>query len=204
MSRITALLIAFPLLLVLAGAPAAARQAGNPLVIAVSNDFHPFTFLNSAGEPAGLFVDIWRLWAKKNGRDVTFLVSDWKTSLENLKNGRADIHSGLIRSLGRISWMADVRPFYRSDVRCFLPRQQLALVSLESLVGKTIGVVRGGEPEEYLQRNQPQIKLISVSSRDELPLLARNGLAAGFVAIGNVGRSLIDRQDCRVTLTLAG
>lgn len=194
MSRITALLIAFPLLLVLAGAPAAARQAGNPLVIAVSNDFHPFTFLNSAGEPAGLFVDIWRLWAKKNGRDVTFLVSDWKTSLENLKNGRADIHSGLIRSLGRISWMADVRPFYRSDVRCFLPRQQLALVSLESLVGKTIGVVRGGEPEEYLQRNQPQIKLISVSSRDELPLLARNGLAAGFVAIGNVGRSLIDRQ----------
>jgi len=77
---------------------AEAQKPKDTLVIAVSSDYQPFTFLNAEGKPAGMFVDIWRLWAQKTGKQIEFISSDWKTCLENLKNQKADIHSGLAYS----------------------------------------------------------------------------------------------------------
>ena len=68
------------------------------LVIAISSDFEPFTFLNAEGKPAGMFVDIWRVWAQKTGKQIEFISSDWKTSLEfetyDKIQYRAKFHAG--------------------------------------------------------------------------------------------------------------
>ena len=67
-------------------AAAEEQKLTDTLVIAISSDFEPFTFVNAEGKPAGMFVDIWRLWAQKTGKQIEFIISDWKTSLENQKN----------------------------------------------------------------------------------------------------------------------
>ena len=32
------------------------------LVVGIHNDFAPYIFINAEGQPAGLFVDLWRRW----------------------------------------------------------------------------------------------------------------------------------------------
>ena len=82
------------------------------LVVAVTSNYPPFTQNDINGQPAGMFVDIWNLWSQKAGHEVTFRISDWAGTLAALKNGEADIHSGLYYSETRELWMDYSRPFY--------------------------------------------------------------------------------------------
>jgi len=59
-------------------------QPDKPLIISISRNFSPLTFINSEGNPAGLFADIWKLWAEKTGKKIEFLPSTWSESIENL------------------------------------------------------------------------------------------------------------------------
>lgn len=65
-------------------------NAPDTLYISMYSDFAPYTFINAGGQPAGLFVDIWNLWAEKTGKEIKFLPGSWQTSLDNLKKGTAN------------------------------------------------------------------------------------------------------------------
>ncbi|OQX05730.1 MAG: hypothetical protein BWK80_51760, partial [Desulfobacteraceae bacterium IS3] len=43
----------------------AAEKQKDTLIISVPISFPPFMCLNAEGNPAGMFADIWRLWAQK-------------------------------------------------------------------------------------------------------------------------------------------
>ncbi|MEJ2608888.1 MAG: transporter substrate-binding domain-containing protein [Candidatus Thiodiazotropha sp.] len=75
------------------------------LTIAGSRNLSPFSFLNNEGEPVGIGVDLWRLWAAKTNHSVSFRLTDINRSIEDLKDRRADIHAGLIRSDDRAEWL---------------------------------------------------------------------------------------------------
>ncbi|MEZ4528274.1 MAG: transporter substrate-binding domain-containing protein [Desulfobacterales bacterium] len=51
---------------------------------------------------------------EKTGQKIEFLPSSWSESLENLKNGLADIHSGLAISPEREKWMKFSQAFYEN------------------------------------------------------------------------------------------
>jgi hypothetical protein len=76
----------FVIILLLAVTPATlkAQSPNDALTIAISNDLQPFTFVNAEGKPAGIFVDIWRLWGEKPARrsNLSFPTGKppWKTS----------------------------------------------------------------------------------------------------------------------------
>jgi ABC-type amino acid transport substrate-binding protein len=82
------------------------------LVIVVQSNYPPFSQNHINGHPAVMFVDIWKLWSKKAGHEVTFRISDWVGTLAALKNGDADIHAGLFYSETRDQWMDYSRAFY--------------------------------------------------------------------------------------------
>ena len=59
----------------------------------------PLKFEAAASRPAGLFPDLWRLWAQKAGNKIEFIRADsFKESLQLLKDGRVDLHAGLFRT----------------------------------------------------------------------------------------------------------
>ena len=89
------------------------------LFIAMYSDFAPYTFINAEGQPAGLLVDMWKRWAKKTGKKIRFLPGSWQTSLDNLKKGTADIHSGLFYSDSRAQWLDYSQPFYETSSYVF-------------------------------------------------------------------------------------
>jgi diguanylate cyclase (GGDEF)-like protein len=61
------------------------------ILIAFSPDYPPYSALSPAGNPQGLLIDFWRLWAKKNGLKVEFIAQDIVNSLTLLDNKSVDI-----------------------------------------------------------------------------------------------------------------
>jgi len=47
-----------------------ASVGNQPLIIATSTGSAPFEFVDKHHRPVGMFVDIWRLWAKKIGVEI--------------------------------------------------------------------------------------------------------------------------------------
>jgi ABC-type amino acid transport substrate-binding protein len=170
------------------------QQPKDTLVISISTDFQPFTFLNAEGKPSGMFVDIWRLWAQKTGKQIEFISSDWKTSLGNLKNQKADIHSGLLYSLERFEWMSGSQPFYEVGVSLFYPLKQGNISDIKELSGQTVAAIRESQLEQFLRKNYPGIRVFACDTREELVKVSREGKTKGFIAILPVGTSVIDRM----------
>jgi PAS domain S-box-containing protein len=170
------------------------KKPADRLVIAISSDFKPYSFLDYTGKPAGLFVDIWQLWSRKTGNKIEFITSDWKTSVENLKSGKADIHSGLASSPERAAWLSSAKKLYEVETALFYPVRSGKIRDITSFYGKTIAAVKGTKTEKFLSLNYPKIQIISCTNRLELLKVTQEGKTAGFVAFEMVGKSLINDQ----------
>ena len=56
--------------------PSRSGTVDAPLRIALYNSGQPLFWTTGDGRPAGVFVDIWKLWAQKPGRKIQFLPSN--------------------------------------------------------------------------------------------------------------------------------
>ena len=161
---------------------ASASRGGETLVIAMYKDFLPFTFLNAEGQPAGIFVDIWRLWAEKTDRKIEFRLTSWKGTMDNLRNGDADIHSGLLRYEARESWVDYSQAIYEMRVSTFFPVKCGKISGLNELSGQKVGTIRGSYHETYLHRHYPNINIILFNSTEDMVRAARDGKICAAVA----------------------
>ena len=136
------------------------------LVVAIVGNFSPLSFVNALGRPAGLFVDIWRLWSEKTGIDVRFRVSDIDEAVLALNNGKADILAGVSATIGRSEWMALSMPFYGLNTRVYYRSDSRDGDPGADMTGKTIGVVGGSSQEEFVRR---WFTDVVIQSRDNIP-----------------------------------
>lgn len=83
--------------------PASALASDSPSTVIVSlpRDNEPYSFASMFGEPSGMLVEIWRLWAEKTGCEVKFRMGDWADTINDVRSGQANIHSGLFRTSHR-------------------------------------------------------------------------------------------------------
>lgn len=138
------------------------------LVISCSKGYTPFTSLSPSGRPAGLLVDIWRLWAQKTGKQVEFSFSDWEGSLKQVRSGRADIHSGLCITKDRLAEFDFSRAFYGVKSGIFFNLRRLDISRPKDLAGRKVAVVAGSTNEQYLRREMPRVKLDTYPDSDAL------------------------------------
>ena len=148
--------------------PISTAKAKDTLFIAMYNDLAPFTFINAEGRPVGLFVDIWRLWAKKTGKRVEFIPGSWKESLNNLKQGAADIHSGLFYSDARAKWIKYSQPFYEAGSCYFYSSKKKEPNRKDDFAGKKVGVIKGTYYGEQLQKEHPAVSVTPFSSNEKM------------------------------------
>lgn len=66
-----------------------------PLTVVVRENHEPFSYSDVRGEPAGMLVELWRLWARHTGRTVRFVLAT-PSQLEGLlQDGQADVWTGI-------------------------------------------------------------------------------------------------------------
>jgi len=150
------------------------------LVLAIDRNYPPFYFISPEGKPKGLFVDIWKLWAEKTETKVDFRPSNWAGTLEALKSGEADVHTGLYTSEERDKWIDFSNSFYEVPTRLYCKSDD-TFVPLSEMKGKKVGAVAGSYQEDFLREKYPDVIVVPVPDTDGLILGLLKGDLDAFI-----------------------
>ncbi|WP_100752591.1 transporter substrate-binding domain-containing diguanylate cyclase [Vibrio salilacus] len=160
-------------------------SSANSLTIANSKAWKPFSFINSDGEPDGILIDYWKAYGKKHNVDIEFVLLDWQASLDALKDGRADIHAGLLWSEERDAYLDYAPALMNIDTQMFISQDLIATNLDQFLLGDhqyQVGVVAGGYEQAFTQQHYPNLNLLSFSNNHQMIEAAFNGELDAFVA----------------------
>ena len=84
--------------------------------IAIDPEYIPFTQKDIDGNPTGLLVDFWSLWAQKNAYTVEYKFYLWEETLLATQKGEVDFHSGTTKDR---EWMQASDTIYQLHTAVF-------------------------------------------------------------------------------------
>nr|WP_255199314.1 sensor domain-containing diguanylate cyclase [Vibrio sp. JPW-9-11-11] len=157
----------------------------NTLTIANSKAWKPFSFINSQGEPDGILVDYWKAYGQKYQINVEFLLTDWQESLEAVKEGKADIHAGLLWSEQRDTFLDYGPALMNIDTQMYISQDLIGTSIDRFLLGQhdyQVGVVAGGYEESFTRLHYPNLSLVSFANNQKMIDAAYEGKLDAFVA----------------------
>lgn len=161
---------------------AASPQLPERLVIANSASWVPYSFLDQNGEPRGILIDLWRLFAERNKIEVEFTLVDWEDSIELVRIGKADLHGGLIETETR----KEVLHFFPTEIfrirTLVFIDEGMEPQDLARLAGIPIGVVAATTEEEFLRVNFSNLSLKTYPNSRIMVESALSGEIQVFVA----------------------
>ncbi|MBI9079920.1 MAG: transporter substrate-binding domain-containing protein [Pseudodesulfovibrio sp.] len=180
------------LFLLLFSAPA---QAEDTLVVTIDRNYAPFSLVTPAGKPAGLLVRIWQLWSEQTGIEVKFASGDWEETLEMVRSGKADVHSGLFKNPQRAKIFAFSDTLHTVKSALY-HRTSSKAPSFKTLKGQKIGVVVDTYQNTYLTEKYSAINIFTYGDHqalltglitgevdaifDEVPTVSRNLAKLGW------------------------
>ena len=173
-----------PLLVVLLSLTAAlTATAADELKIVYNPGVAPLKFEDADSRAAGLFPDLWRLWAQKAGRKIKFVrVESFGESLQLLKDGKVDLHAGLFRTPEREEFLDFSEPLLALDYYIFTHPSVYPIKSLEKTAGLIVGTQKGGYTEQFVRSKIPANRIAVYDRFQDLFLAALEGEIKVFVA----------------------
>lgn len=152
------------------------------LVVALPIDQAPYSMLDPAGNPAGMFADLWQRWAEQTGARIELRGYSWQEAIQAVKNGEADIHGSLSPGQGEAGPLAPATPFYTFPVHLFHPAQIALPNGLEASSRLSVGVVRGTSEMQWLSETYPKVRAIAFESGEAMAKAANQGTVQAFIA----------------------
>ena len=163
-----------------------------PVVIALRNDVPPFSFLGVDGHPAGLFVEMWKLWAARTGQTADFLMGTMKDNLQALESGSADLIGAMLDAADRASWITLSEPLYEIRVQLHFLKREGVLRS-DRLKGERIGVVDRTAFQKELQNDYPDFEIVPFGTLEEMIHAARAGSLRAFLGMPTLVSMILNR-----------
>ena len=121
--------------------------------ISYDPNYAPFSY-NQDEKPEGLFIDIWKLWAKHNNYNIEFVDGVlWNDALNLVKNKEVDFFLG---SRKYEPWMVESNPFYEIKSSFFTLTENN--ISIEAKERLTIGII-GNVYEKILSEKFPNANI---------------------------------------------
>jgi diguanylate cyclase (GGDEF)-like protein len=163
-----------------------AKPAKTHFAIAVGQNSYPYQFANDEGEPDGLLVDIWKLWAQKNGYTVTFKLNTWSGSLAQLESAQVDFHAGMAITQTRLKNFLLGQAFVSAQTSVFVHQQLSGIHSLTDLAPYVVGAVAGSSHITALTKQLPGIKFKIYSGPSQLYQAALDGSVKIFTGLNRI------------------
>ncbi len=131
--------------------------SANTITITGSSTWQPVSFINDKGQPDGIMVDYWKLYARENNVDVQFELKPWSDSLTYTENTPNVIHGSLGYTSDRSKKLAFSHelPLKRYDVFLFV-KKNLPFNDLNLLDSAIIGTVNKSTKHEFLTSRVPE------------------------------------------------
>ncbi len=150
--------------------------------VAYCIDCVPFHFKDDDGKPAGLIVDLWRLWSEKTGIEIDFRGAPWDETLRMVRDGKADAHAGLFFNDERNAYLEYGAPLVETDTHFFTHRDLPAIDTVEGLAGHKVGVISGDFVEGFLKERLPPETIVGFESYEALMGALGDGELKAFAA----------------------
>ncbi|MFB1074107.1 diguanylate cyclase domain-containing protein [Vibrio diabolicus] len=147
------------------------KSESHSLIVANSKAWKPFSYLSPDGEPKGILIDFWKAYAADNQIDVQFLLLDWETSLQAVKEGRADFHAGLVYSSERADYLDFGAVIMPIQTKLYVNQDVLSIDVKSVLAGEMtlpIGVVKGSYESEFIKTNYPNAPIAEYINNDTM------------------------------------
>lgn len=174
------------------------EQERRHFVIASQRNAPPFSFADKDGEPQGILVEFWRLWAARNGHEIRFHLADLDETIEMVRKGKADFHAGLFSSEPRSSYLEFSSGIIDDTLSLFV-LDRLDVQSVSDLV-KTpvvVGVSRDHYAAEYIQSRYPYIKVRLLPNSEEVILSALRNELVAFAVDYPIAFHYLSKYDAR-------
>ncbi len=169
-----------------------------PLTISVNHTSYPYHFQDKNGNAAGIMVDLWKLWAKKQQVDVEFVITNWRQTVENVRLKRVDIHAGLEQTEQRSEYLDFTSPFFELNSTIWLHRDINKITSIEQLLPYAIGVVAGSSHVEKIKKLHQHLSIREYKSRFDLFDAALSGEVVAFTNIDKLSKNYPRYQELLV------
>ncbi|MBF0368928.1 MAG: transporter substrate-binding domain-containing protein [Magnetococcales bacterium] len=148
-------------------------------------DYAPFEYRDGEGRIDGIAPRYLNLVAERLGFQVETVATDsWSHSLKQLQEGQADLVTVATRTLEREAYLRFTSHYAAFPNIILTRRESREALTLESLAGKRLAVIKGWAINETLQRDHPEIQLYWVAGVKE---------ALTSVSVGTVDAVLLNR-----------
>ena len=167
-------------------------------VVASQRNAPPFSFADRDGEPQGILVEFWKLWAARNGYAITFQLDDLDETIDAVRKGRADFHSGLFHSDPRSAYLDFSTGFLDDTLSLFvLDRMDIHSVHDLAATGVVVGVSRDHFAAEYMQYNQPRLRLKLYPNSEDVVTSALQSEIVAFAVDYPIAFYFLSKHDAR-------
>jgi diguanylate cyclase (GGDEF)-like protein len=156
-------------------------SAPERLVVTHSASWTPYAYLNAEGEPAGMLVDLWRLFGEKNNVEISFKLVDWHDTFDLLRRGEAEVHGGLTSSDARDTFLDFSREVLRIPTLLFVPSGQEDQ-DLADMGNQVVGVVDSTFDHDFVETHFPEVNLRTYANSRAMVESAIRGELQAFIA----------------------
>lgn len=115
-------------------------------------DNPPKIFINSNGNPDGIFMDVLKTIAKKENLKFEYTIGNWSDLYNKLKNNEIDILPDMAYSAGRDSLFDFSIPVLSSWLQ-FFTTKQCVINRISDINYKRIGVLKSSSQDEFLKND---------------------------------------------------
>lgn len=148
------------------------------LVVTHSQNYPPFSYLDTDGRPQGYLIDLWRAFGRTNGITIEFKLGVWQQTLDWVKDGTAQVHAGLFYSRERDRYFDFGPDVMEMSTALYIKKG----VTSGQLHSQAVGIVRGGNALGFMQKNKPDQRLVQYGQIKDLVQAAADGDIVAFVA----------------------
>lgn len=159
-------------------------SAQQQLILANSHSWAPLSFSEGGENADGLLIEFWQLYSKYSGQSIEFRLDNWAESIEMVKDNRAMVHAGLLKSPKRQGFFYFSEPLFPLVTGLFMSVEK-------DTKGALVGVVKGSYEAEYLAEKRPDWRTRLFDSNKEMIQGAMSGEVEGFVADYPTGKYFI-------------
>lgn len=135
-----------------------------PLVSAAEPDYPPFSIRGKNGAAVGFSVELLTAAAKVMERDINFKVAPWSEIKQELADNKLDVLPLVGRSPERESVFDFTTPYLTLHGTIVVRKDNNTIHTVHDLKGKTIGVLKGDNAEEFLIREKLNDHIITSQS----------------------------------------
>jgi len=150
----------------------ALAQEGRTLIVRGDDSYPPYEFIDDAGQPAGYNIDLIRAVAEEAGLEVDVRLSSWRDVVRDLREGRADVVTGMYRSPAREQEF-DFSHTHIVVTHSLFARKGSPIRTLDDARGASIIVQDGDIMHDYLLETELTEDIVTVPDQQAaLELLA--------------------------------